>query len=284
MKIQYQDKEFYFNDLLYDNLQILVKAVEKKWDGLLMIDGIEGSAKTTLGGQVCIVLDPNFNLDHVVFTQEQFFELVDKAKPKTAILWDEFVFGGLSTEAMNKVQNALIKKMTTIRKKRLFIVLVMPWFFMMRPYFAIGRSRCLLHTFTPDGITRGRFTFFSYNKKQTLYHVGKKTYKYTVKSDFNGKFVDTFTWFWDENAYEKKKDIAIESISKEHIDKVADKYLGILQKTIYNMRHIDKAPWRHIKRITGQPESTLRRWSATTEDKLLDTDIVSIEKDVKDNG
>jgi len=209
------DKNYYMDETLCKNLDILKKAVKKKWDGFIMVDGIEGSAKTTLAAAISYYLSKDYNIDSVVFTQEQFFERVDKAKIGSVVHWDEFVFGGLSTEALNKVQNALIKKITTIRKKQLFIILVMPWFFMMRPYFAIGRSRCLIHTYTPDGISRGRFKFYSFIKKQRLYHTGKKEYQYFIPPDFLGRFTDTFGTFWSEEEYEKKKDKAIIALTKE---------------------------------------------------------------------
>lgn len=211
--VKVTDKNYYMDETLVPNLDLLKKAVDKKWDGIFMIDGIEGSAKTTLAGACAYYLDPTFTLDNVVFTQEQFFEQVDTAKCNKCIIWDEFIFGGLSTEALNKVQNALIKKLTTIRKKGLYIILVMPWFFMMRPYFAVGRSRFLLHTYTPDGITRGRFQFYSFKTKQKLYYIGKKEYQYSVRSDFVGSFTDTFGMFWDEKEYDQKKEEAIKSLS-----------------------------------------------------------------------
>jgi len=220
-QIQGTDKQYYMNATLAANLDILKKAVAKKWDGFIMIDGIEGSAKTTLASTIAYYLDNNYNLDNVVFTQDQFNETVDNARPGTVIHWDEFIFGGLSTEALNKVQNMLIKKITTIRKKRLYILLVMPWFFMMRPYFAIGRSRCLIHTYTPDGITRGVFKFYSFIKKQKLYHTGKKEYQYYTKPDFIGNFTDTFGRFWNEKDYDSKKEKAIKELTKEQ-DKKKD--------------------------------------------------------------
>ena len=109
------ENEYYMDKTLVDNLNILKKAVRNKWDGFIMFDGVEGSAKTTLAAATAKYLDPNYNIDNVIFTQDQFFEAVDHAKKESVIHWDEFIFGGLSTEAMNQTQNALIKKITTIR-------------------------------------------------------------------------------------------------------------------------------------------------------------------------
>lgn len=261
------DKGYYMDETLIENLDLLKKAVEKKWDGIIMIDGIEGSAKTTFAGAIAYYLNQDYGLDNVVFTQEQFFEAVDNSKPGQVIHWDEFVFGGLSTEALNKVQNALIKKMTTIRKKRLYILLLMPWFFMMRPYFAIGRSRCLIHTYTPDGITRGRFKFYSFINKQKLYHAGKKEYQYYIKPNFIGHFTDTFGMFFDEKEYEKKKDKAIESLSKEQ-DKKKDKYLATLGKAVILLKDTYKMSWSDVSRELKHPISTVRSWYVTVKNGI----------------
>lgn len=255
---------------LIDNLEVLKKAVAKKWDGIVMVDGIEGSAKTTLVGACAYYLDPNYGIDSVVFTQDQFFKMVDTAKAGSVIHWDEFIFGGLSTEALNKVQNALIKKMTTIRKKRLYIFLVMPWFFMMRPYFAVGRSRCLIHTYTPDGISRGRFKFYSFAKKQKLYHIGKKEYRYTIKPNFIGRFTDTFGMFWDEKDYEKKKDEAIESLSKEPANKKkSDKWKRRGLHCLVYLKDIEKKSWTQLEKVFNESNSTIRYWYAEVKRESL---------------
>lgn len=171
------------------------------------------SAKSTLGMQICKYLDNDFSEDNIVFTQNDFFKAIEKSKPGTAILWDEFVMGGLSTEATSSNQNALIKHMTTIRKKKCFIVLVIPYFFMLRMYFAVARSRCLIHVYSPDGISRGKFLFFSYKRKKELYFKGRKYYSYGVATaNFVGDFTNTSGWFIDMDAYEDKKDSAIKDI------------------------------------------------------------------------
>jgi len=204
---------------LKDNIDnYLIKAVKKKWDGVLLFTGMEGSGKTTLAGACARYIDPNFTIDNVVFTVNQFFEAVDKAPPESVILWDEMVFGGLSTEALTSVQTALIKKMTTIRKKRLYIFLVIPSIFLLRMYFAIFRTRAMIDCYTDDGIERGRFKFYSFETKRKLFFLGKKTWNmHCIKSDFYGSFTNTDGLFYDLKEYDDKKESAIKSINDKDV-------------------------------------------------------------------
>ena len=174
------------------------------------------SGKSTITSTLCSFCDPSFNLTKLVFTVPQFFEAIDNSPPGTAIQWDEAVFGGLTTEALSNVQNALIKKMTLIRKKKLYIFIIIPSLFMLRLYFAVFRTRALIHCYTPDGIERGYFKFYSYDNKRKLYVLGKKFMNMmVVKPDFRGKFVDTENYFYNQEEYEKKKDEASKIINEK---------------------------------------------------------------------
>jgi hypothetical protein len=262
--VKVTSKNYYLDGYLKENLDHLSKAVSKGWDGVVLIDGVEGSAKSTLGSACAYYLDNSFSLDRVVFSQEQFMKAVDSSKPGSAIVWDEFIMGGLSTEAMSRSQNVLIKKMTTIRKKNLYIFLIVPWFFMVRAYFAVGRSRALIHTYSPDGISRGYFQFYSYKTKKSLYLNGRKRFNYNVvKPDFNGRFTNTFGMFWDAEEYDKKKEEAILKIT----DGQAEKVTPAKEKAIYALLKLIKEHYSfaEISRLTGIPLTNVHRWHSTTQ-------------------
>lgn len=209
-------KKFYMDGYLKRILDFYKKCIAKKWDIVILIDGREGSGKSTLGSTVCYYLDNTFNLNNIVYTPEQFIEAVENAEVGTAILWDEFVLAGLSTEFMSTIQRTIIKKMTTIRKKRLYIIWVIPSLFMLNPYF-IERSRTLLHVYSEDGLSRGRFSIFGGSTKDKLFYIGKKKYRNynVVMPDFRCKFTDTTNMFYNNKEYELKKDEAINSIQLE---------------------------------------------------------------------
>ena len=81
---------YYLDGYLKSNLGALKKSVVKKnYDGFILVVGREGFGKSTLSFQMAKYLDPTFNLDHVVFTAEQFLEAVKHAKKFEAIVFDE---------------------------------------------------------------------------------------------------------------------------------------------------------------------------------------------------
>ena len=79
--INKHDKEhtgFYMDGYLKDNLETyLIGGVKRKWDGVVLVTGIEGSGKTTIASTICSFCDPNFTLKKLVFTVPQFFDAVD---------------------------------------------------------------------------------------------------------------------------------------------------------------------------------------------------------------
>ena len=220
---------FYLNEYLKHNLDnYLIKGVAKKWDGVVAITGMEGSAKSTNAFTIARYCDPTFpgqllndgtnrrTCDRIVFSTKDFMEQIDKATPGQAIVFDEAVMGFLAQDSATDLQKALVKKMVTIRKKRLFIFIVIPSIFLLRMYMAVFRTRALIHFYTPDGLSRGHFKFYSYDTKRKLFVKGKKEFDQSVqKADFVGSATDTEGYFIDVKEYDKKKDEAIKSLTEE---------------------------------------------------------------------
>ena len=219
MKVQ----EHYVNDWLYDNLQLLGKRVELKWDGLLYIGGKEGDGKSTLAGQIAWVLDPTYNIDRCIFTPQQFIDAVENAQPKQAIVYDEAqdVFDSYSGR---DPQSRIIKSLLTrIRRKQLYIIIVAPDFWRINKYLFIQRSLCFILVYSV-GLRRGAFRFYGDKAKHRLYIKGKKEENIDVSDpDFFGNFTN---WFpLDDEAYNDKKEAAEREIGKRKDDAMdAKKY------------------------------------------------------------
>ena len=182
------------------------------------------SGKTIFASTICKYVDPTFpgplidesksprrRPERIVFSPQDFYNAVDTAKPKQAIQFDEAILGLMAGDAGMSIQKMLMKKITLIRKKQLYIILVIPSIFSVRMPIAVQRSRYLIHTFSPDGITRGRFKFYNYPRKRNLYIKGKRDYNQdSVEPSFIGSFVNTNGLFYDEDEYDKKKEYAIQ--------------------------------------------------------------------------
>jgi len=228
-----KNQGFFMDGILKDNLdKFLVRAVDNKWDGIFLVTGNEGSGKSTIAASICKYLDPTFpgepigdgtarrHPDRVVFTPAQFSEAIAKSKPKQAIQFDEAILGLMAGDAGMNVQRMLMKEITLIRKKQLYIALVIPSIFSMRMPIAAQRSRFLIHTYSPDGIERGFFKFYNYRTKRQLYMKGKKDFNQeAVEKDFRGAFMDTEGLFYKHAEYDHKKETAIRNLTMESMNK-----------------------------------------------------------------
>lgn len=208
---------YFINDWLKYNIDnYVLKAIAKKHDAIILVTGIEGSGKTTLACTCAHYCDPNnFNLDGVIFDPIELMRRIDTAHPGASLVFDEAILGLSSQDFSTQIQKVLIKKFVTIRKKRLIIFLVLPSIFLLRKYFAVFRTRLLLHAYCPDGITRGSFKFYSYYRKRQLFIRGYKEMNMNAtRCDFVGNFANTMGFFFDIDEYENKKEIAIKKINQ----------------------------------------------------------------------
>jgi len=223
----FQRHGVYMDDYLKYNLDnFLIKGIEKGHDGIMLVTGLEGTGKSTFTQQLACYCDRDkqLSLDRIVFSGKDLMEAIDKAKPGQSLIFDEAIMDMSSQDFASQMQKILIKKFTLIRKKRLLIFIVIPTFFMLRKYFAIFRTRAMINCICTDGITRGTFRFYSFSKKKKLYLRGYKEMDMgVVKPDFRGKFVDTYGFFIDAEAYEDKKDEAIKKLTEDEDGTEIDK-------------------------------------------------------------
>ncbi len=195
---------YYLDGYLKSNLDVSIKEVRKKdFDRFILLVGREGFGKTTLSIQCAMYCDPTFNLDRVCFTPEQFLESVEKAEKYQAIIFDETMWGLGARNAMQKMNKILIKVMSEMRSKNLFVFMNIPNFFMMDWYVAQHRSTGLLYVYK-----RGYLASYDYPTKKRLYLQGKRYHSYKTPPNFRGRSVKYFPL--DKKDYEEKKKKAID--------------------------------------------------------------------------
>lgn len=195
--------KYHLDDTLKSNLDKAKSAIKKDWDMVFVVDGVEGSGKSVIAQQMARYCDPSLDISRITFSNAELKEVILKAEPYQAVIYDEAYGGASSRGTMSTLNKMLIKFMTEIRQKNLFVFVVLPTFFDLDRYIALWRSRALIHVYSKD-FERGTFCFFSRKKKKDLYILGKKFYSYAKpRANFIGRFVSGYAV--DEAAYRKKK-------------------------------------------------------------------------------
>lgn len=245
-----KEHSFYMDGYHLANLDHLKKNVRKDYDAFILYVGKEGYGKTTIALQDAIYCDPTFNLDRVCFTIDQFVEQVEKAEKYQAIVFDE-TMGYLSNrQSSSKFNRILIKIMSEMRSKNLFVFLCIPSLFIMDWYVAYHRTSGMIRVHE-----RGRFCSYDYKKKQELFMKGKKSYSYCVPANFFGKFTKYFPI--DKEAYEAKKQESIKEWDKR--TSTTERVVEQRDKCIKYIYIEDRLPARQVGELVGLSESQIRR-------------------------
>lgn len=216
-----------YDGYLVKNLDINIKAVNLKWDGVFYVGGYEGDGKSEFSAQMALYFDPSYCLDRCVFTPQQFLDAVDKAEPKQAIVYDEAqdAFESTNRDVMSR---AIKSKMTRIRKKQLYIIIVAPDFWRINKYMFIHRSRAFIRVYA-DGLSRGYFEYYNRTKKHELMIRGKKNEQLCVPPNFRAKFSH---WFpLNEEDYDAKKEAATQEVGRDQEAK-EDKFKLVQQRIL----------------------------------------------------
>ena len=187
------EKEIYVDGILKENLDLAKKDLQDDWDQVWFVDGAEGAGKSVLAITLAYYVSPverRHNLiNRVIVDIEEAPKIIKQADQFDAIVIDESYKGMSSTGAMHKLNKLLQTMFTEIRAKNLFVFAVAPTFMDINRYFAIWRSKCLLHVYSDKG-ERGFCSFFNSHLKKKLYILGKRQfYNYAiVKPNFRFRF------------------------------------------------------------------------------------------------
>jgi ABC-type dipeptide/oligopeptide/nickel transport system ATPase component len=188
------------------------KITDKDKDYVLIVDGYEGSGKSTFAQQIGKYVDPYLNLDRVCMTASEFKQAINNAGKGQCVIYDEAVTGMSSGDSITRVGKLLKSQMMQMRQKNLFVIVIIPTIFEMGKYAVLSRARCLYHIYE----NKGKMGYWvGYNKKdlRLLYLSGKKTYSYRIRSSFIGRFYGKYTV--NEVEYRRKKSEALDLIDDE---------------------------------------------------------------------
>jgi len=211
---------------------------KKDKDYVMIIDGYEGSGKSTASQQWGKYVDNSLDLPRICMTADEFKQAIVDAKQKQCVIYDEAVTGMTSGDSISRIGKLLKSMMMQMRQKNLFVIVIIPTIFELNKYTVLSRARSFFHIYE----SKGKMGYFvGYNKKDTklLYLRGKKTYTYKVRSRFIGRFYGKYVV--DEAEYRKKKEEALFSIDndekkeKDSIYKVQRDFLICYLKKQYKL-------------------------------------------------
>jgi hypothetical protein len=255
------------------NMLNSVRSIQKKgWDGVILIDGMERSGKSTLA-MIC-----GWYLSNGTLSENNFASgLTDCAKKiqdlpdGSVLIVDEGSIVFSSRDAMNKEQRKLMQILDVVGQKNLVFIICLPCLFDLNKTIALRRSKFLLHVYPDSEYNRGNYAFWGEKLKKKLYSYGKKnfdSYEYPP-AEFIGKYFQFKPPFWDIYTEKIKKESLREVLKNatEGLDAEARAKSKLL-KVLKNLKQ--KYPdltLRELGRIFEVEHSTIQYWLFEIEKK-----------------
>lgn len=156
-------------DRIKELVAFTLKQLYKDWDSVIVVDGGEGTSKSTLG---CWILDIFYGLRngkvtaadviHMCLTPEQFLEDLKDLKKYECTIYDE-AGDILKRRSLSQFNVMIMKAYQVIRGDNLLTVLIMPSIFDLDNFFSKRRVKGLLHVYR-----RGRVSYYSGKRLRTL--------------------------------------------------------------------------------------------------------------------
>lgn len=211
------DKSYYMKENLVSALnKIKKKVVGKDADYVMAVDGNEGSGKSVFAMQVGKYLDNSLSIEDICMNPSEFKKRIETAPKNKCLIFDE-AFNGLSSrQSLSAVNKILVSKMMMMRQKNLFVIIVLPTFFLLDRYVSLFRSRVLFHIY--ENKENHFWLGFNQKNKKLLYLLGRKSMSYTKPRIWNFKGMFRGKYIINEQEYRKKKLKALEEVEFENED------------------------------------------------------------------
>lgn len=229
------DRNFYMNEYLKKNLDILKKKIRQDWYFIIIVSGSNRVrvGKSTLAQQISYYLDPKYSFTNLTFESHNLKNISLKLPKYTVVHFDEAMAGFDAKRAMESFQKDLLDFLAQAGQLNQFLILVLPDFFVLNKEIATNQSICLINCYThaKDIFKRGYFAFYNIYAKNKLYYWGKKAggNYWVTKPDFTGDFKDH--QILDKVEYSQRKRKALDNLKKADI---YYKYKRIMEKYLHN--------------------------------------------------
>lgn len=231
-----KEYEYYMDDKLKKqlDLKVIPSLEQKDEDYIICVDGAERGGKSVFSFQLARYVDPTFSIDKVNFDPNEFRQAILNARHGQAIVFDEAYRGMSASGSLTEVNKVLKGLSMEMGQKNLFVIIVLPSFYLLEKYFGIWRTKGVFHIFKSKG-RKGYWRYFNQKKKKILYLKGKKDYTYYhVKTGFKGRFYNYYCI--NEEEYRKKKGESLRKgfrVTKtEHYMEQRNRMILILRKEL----------------------------------------------------
>lgn len=247
---EFNNNSFYIDGKLKIEIEekIIPLLQKRDKDIVFVVDGPERSGKSVfamlLGGLIASILKTEFNLSNVCMTPDEWRKKIETCPKNSVVIYDEAHRGMASRQALSEINKILINLMMEMGQKNLFVIVVMPTFFMLDKYPALFRARGLFHIYESKS-QRGFWVYYNQKNKLKLYQRGKKEFNYNCMKfpGFRGRFYNQYTLNEEEYRLKKAKSFR-EGVRLTKAEKYIDqrnKLLLILhEKTGYGVEGLVK--------------------------------------------
>ena len=252
------------NGLYYDGYvekivdNILIKRFKHNYDNLIIINGGEGTGKSSFAIGLCALyahkLGIDFSVDNITFSGKEMVGLA-ASKKKSIILYDEAIQGLMGAQWQNKTQQTIIQALMMARKNNNLFVLCVPAFERLNPYLVYDRAILLIDVYS-KGYKRGFASIYNKKKIRQYYDMKKAKKDKKPKPVFQVRFLDHSKTVIDKPAYEKKKDEAIMLLN----DSLDTQKEGAAEKHLYRLLLHEKYDSKLLATILGIHASNAREW------------------------
>ena len=203
-------KRLYIDDRIKTQLdsKIIPELKRKDMDAVFIVDGKERIGKSvfamSIGSYVASCFKSKFDLSNICLNPLEFRDKIQKASKNETVIYDEAHRGMGSAGALTEINKILKDLMMEMGQKNLFVVVVLPTFFLLDRYIVLFRARGLFHIYT-NKRQRGYWVFYNERNKKRLFLKGKKEFNYNCITfpSLRGRFMNGYPV--SEEEYRKKK-------------------------------------------------------------------------------
>ena len=126
-----------------DKVKKLITQRDK--DYVVIIDGYEGSGKSTAAQQWGKYVDNTLCLERICMTADEFKKAILTAGKGQCVIYDEAVTGMTAGDTISRIGKLLKSLMMQMRQKNLFVIVILPSIFELNKYAVLSRCRSFFH-------------------------------------------------------------------------------------------------------------------------------------------